>query len=243
MVLASIETLGWGLLTKAIPNALEEALKVYGELVAEYVTSSAARGFDQAFVSFAAIGRALRYHDEETFLRVLKSLGRVRPEDVRDDRERAAWGHIFLSAGEARLIDKPEEYLGLALEFYDSLTDPNPFIRQQKGHTLCRLARFDKARAVLQPLVVEQPNPWNRYWLSKVLTHSQEFDRALALIDEALAEPKATNFKAALFEQRFEIRKARGDLDAIDDLRRAHKECIDSKYKGALGKKLAETQP
>lgn len=243
VVLASIETLGWGLLTKAIPNALAEALAVYGELVADYITSSAARGFDQAFVSFAAIARALRYHDEDTFLRVLQSLGRVRPEDARDDKERAAWGHIFLSASEARSIDKPKEYLGLALEFYDALKDPEPFIRQQKGHALCRLSRFDEARAVLQPLVDEQPNPWNRYWLSKVLANSKEFDRAIALIDDALAEPKAAKFKAALFEQRFEIRKARADADAIDDLRKAHEACLDGKYKGALAKKLAELQP
>jgi tetratricopeptide (TPR) repeat protein len=242
VVLASIETLGWGLLNKAIPNALAEALQMYGDLVTEYVTSSAARGFDQAFVSFAAIGRALRYHDEEKFQRVLRSLGRVRPEDARDDKERAAWGNIFLSAGEAQSIDKPEEYLGLALEFYDSIQNPEPFILQQKGHALCRLSRFEEARAVLQPLVDDKPNPWNRYWLSKVLTNSQEFDRALKLLDEALADPKAANFRAALFEQRFEIRKACGEVDAIDDLRKAYEVCNDDKHKGSLGKKLAEIQ-
>lgn len=243
VVLASIETLGWGLLKKAIPNALADALTEYGELVADYITSSAARGFDQAFVSFAAIGRALRYYDEDAFLRVLRSLGRVRPEDARDDKERAAWGNIFLSASEARTIDKSQEYLGLALEFYDSLKAPDPFIRQQQGHALCRLLRFNDARAVLEPLVAEQPNPWNRYWLSVALADNNEFDRAIALIDDALVEPKAANFKAALFEQRFDLRKARGDVDAIDDLRKAQDACVDGKHKGAISRKLATTQP
>lgn len=242
VVLASIEVLGWGLLTKAIPNALPEALAIYGELVADLITSSAARGFDQAFVAFAAIGRALRYHDEALFMKVLQPLGQVTPEEARDDKERAAWGHIFLSASEARTITDSQAYLELALRFYDSLAAPDPFIRQQKGHALCQLSRYPEARAVLEPLVAEQPNPWNRYWLSKALADHREFERAIELVDEALAEPKAANFRSALLEQRFDVRQARGDHDAIEDLQRAHAACRDGKYKAALARKLAALQ-
>lgn len=242
VVLASIEALGWGLLKKAIPNALADALAVYGETVADLISSSAARGFDQAFVSFAAIGRALRYHDEGLFLRVLSSLGRVRPEDARDDKERAAWGHIYLSASEAPSIENANEYATLALEFYESLREPNPFERQQTGHAMCQLSRFDEAGEILETLVKEEPNAWNRFWLSKVVVHRGDFGRAVELIDAALVEPKAGSYAATFLEQRFNIRKARGDADAIVDLQKAHDSCVDGKYKGALAKRLAALQ-
>lgn len=242
VVLASIETLGWGLLNKAIPNALPEALNEYGKLVAEFIMSSAARGFDQAFVSFANIGRALRYHDENLFVDVLASLGTVRPEDARDDKERAAWGNIFLSASDSRTIENANVYAQLALEFYDALSNQNDFILQQKGHALFRLSRYEDARDVLQPLVEKCPNPWNRYWLAKALGKLGDSKSAIGLIDEALTEPKATNFKATLYEQRFTLRLNLGDEDAVEDLRRAHDACNDNKYKAALAKRLVEFQ-
>lgn len=240
VVLASIETLGWGLLNKAIPNALPEALEQYGKLVAEFIMSSAARGFDQAFVSFANIGRALRYHDESLFVEVLKSLGTVRPEDARDDKERGAWGSIFLSASDARSIENTQEYAQLALNFFDALSNQNDFILQQKGHALCSLSRYEDAREVLQPLVVRTPNPWNRYWLAKALGELGDLDTAIAMIDEALDEPKAVKFKAALYERRFDLRSKRGDAGAIEDLQNAHIACVDDKYRGALAKRLNE---
>jgi tetratricopeptide (TPR) repeat protein len=184
----------------------------------------------------------LRYHDEGLFLRVFASLDRVPPEDVRVDKQRAAWGNVYLSVSETPSIQNKPEYAGLALQFFESVKEPNNFLLQQKGHALYVLSRFDDARRVLEPLVTEDPNPWNRYWLSKVIARSGEFDRAIALIDEALNDPRAVNFNAALFEQRFDMRSARGDANSIEDLQMAYQTCVDSKHRGALGNKLAALQ-
>ena len=238
VVLASIETLGWGQLNKALPNALPDALSEYGRLVADFIMSSTSRGFDQALVSFAAIGRALRYHDEELFMSVLQTLGHVAPVDARDDKERAAWGHIYLSAADVRGCDNADAYATFALEFYDSLKRQDNFVFQQKGHCLFRLSRFKEACEILEPLVRTEPNPWNRYWLSKALCELGDLNQAITLIDEALAEPKAESYRATLLEHRYEIRKKRGDQKAIEDLQQAHHICQDGKHKGSLANKL-----
>ncbi|MCY3008138.1 MAG: tetratricopeptide repeat protein [Planctomycetota bacterium] len=240
VVLASIETLGWGLLNKGIPNALPEALNTYGGLVAEFIMASAARGFDQAFVSFANIGRALRYHDENLFLEVLSSLGIVRPEEIGDDKEREAWGNIYLSASDAKTVENTDEYAILALAFFDSLSNKSDFVVQQMGHAYFRLRRYEDAKLVLSPLVDRKPNAWNRYWLAKAIGELGEFDRAIVLIDEAIEEPKAANFRAALYEQRFELRRKRGDEKAVEDLNLALDVCKDDKHKGSISKKLDE---
>ena len=240
VVLASIETLGWGLLSKASSNALSNALDEYGDLVADYIVSSAARGFDHAIISFAAIGRTLRYQNEGLFLDVFNALGNAKPEDVADPRERAAWGNIYLAASDAQSIDNADEYAAMALDFFESIDNPDSFLLQQKGHCLVKLARYEDARGILQQLVDASPNPWNRYWLAKTLTEIGEFDEAVALLDDALRDPKRGKFEATLWEQRFETRTRRGDEDAFEDLEKAIKVCKDDKYGNAMANKLAE---
>lgn len=239
VVLAAIETLGRWQLSKALPNAIPDALDKYGRLVADFIMSSAARGFDQAFVAFAAIGRKLRYHNEPLFFEVLSSLPDAGPEDARDDKERAAWGDILLSASDARGIDDGKKYATAALEFYESLNEQSTYVLQQKGHCLLQLERPADARDVLRMAVEKAGNPWNRYWLSKAELALGEFDISLELIDEALSDRRSERYRSAFLEHRYEIRKERGDEDAVSDLKAAHDQCADPKHKGSIAKKLA----
>lgn len=240
VVLAAIETLGRWQLSKELPNAITDALDQYGRLVADYIMSSAARGFDQAFVAFAAIGRRLRYHNEPLFFEVLTSLPATGPEDARDDKERAAWGDILLSASDAHGIDDCKKYASAALEFYDSLKVQSHYILQQKGHCLLQLGRPTDVRALLRPEVAEAGNPWNRYWLSKAELELGELDESLKLIDEALSDPRSKGYRSAFLEHRYEIRRKQGDADAVSDLQAAHDQCNDAKHKGSIATKLAQ---
>tara|TARA_R110002049_G_scaffold263231_2_gene439433 strand:- start:24 stop:2813 length:2790 start_codon:yes stop_codon:yes gene_type:complete len=250
IVLASIETLGRWQLSKVIPNILPEALKEYRYLVAEFISSSASRGFDQAFISFSAISRVFKYHHEELFLETVKTLGPLSPEDAKDDRVRAALGGIYLAASEVQDCDhQADKNAEHALGFYDSIANldafnsqEKDFILQQKGHCYYRLSRFEEARDLLQSLVSKAPTPWNRYWLSKAELKLENHDAALTLIDESLADPKSKLYKTTFLEHRFEIRNSRGDTDAIEDLKEAHKLCTDAKHKASIAKKLEAYQ-
>jgi tetratricopeptide (TPR) repeat protein len=234
VTLAAIETLGrWQL-----KQWFREALQKFGSLVANYIVESANRGLDQAFVTFASIGRDLAYNDPALFVSVFRELPRRTPEYARDDRERAAWGHVLLAASEVAALGQPDDLAIDAVRFYEALQKPDPFSQQQHGRTLVLLNRSEDAVKVLQPLVANTPNPWNRYWLSKGLFKLGNRDEALRLIDEALADPKAKAYEAPFFEHRWEIRKASGDPAAVEDLQKAHDSCKDSKHRDSLAAKL-----
>jgi tetratricopeptide (TPR) repeat protein len=215
VTLAAIETLGrWQL-----KQWHRESLYKFGDLVADYIVASAERGFDLAFVAFAAIGRELRYNDPERFVKIFERLPRRTPEEAVDDQELAAWGDILLSASEIAAIGRAEQLATQALQFYGAISNPKPYHVQQRGHALVFLGRDEEAATVLRPVVASNPNPWNRYWLSKALFALGDRSEAIRLIDDALADPKSESFRAAMLQHRWEIRKAQGDPAAVENLK------------------------
>jgi tetratricopeptide (TPR) repeat protein len=234
VTLAAVAVLGQSYLEQWLRDALAE----YGTFLADLILEAAARGFDQAFVAFAAIGRNLQYNDEALFFRIFDQLPFRAPNDVRDDRERAAWGDILLAAAKARSDVQQKNLLIEALRWYDSLVQPQQYHLQQKGQTLFLLDRFDESIAVLEPLVKNSLKPWNRYWLSKSLLATGDSDRALRLIEDALATLPSTRFRSAMLEHRFDVRTSRGDPDAVSDLQEACDLSDNPKYKTALTKRL-----
>lgn len=241
VALAAIETLGWGLNRKFTRDALPKALVKHGRQIADLITSAGARGFDQAFSTFAAIGRAMRYHNEGLFISVLESLGNIDPSDNLSDKERAAWGDIFLTMSESLSIEQPVRHAKTALEFYLNMEMPSDFIYQQIGKAYFRTQQFGEASKILEPLVERNPNPWNRFWLSKVLLSYGRHEECLKLIDKAIEAPEAKSFLPTFYEHRFDVRNDSGDTpNAIDDLRTAHELCQESSHKSALAKKLVE---
>jgi len=234
VTLAAIETLGWWQLKKWF----REALQKYGSLAADYIIASSERGFDHASVAFAAIGRELRYNDPDAFASVFKQLPPRTPEEAADDRERAAWGDILLSASEIEALGRSPQFAADALRFYEAIIAPVPYHLQQRGHALVLVGRFQEAVDVLRPVVNSDPNPWNRYWLSKALFALGDHDVPLQLISDALADTRATAYRATLLEHRWEIRRARSDPAAIEDLREACDCCSNEKHKASLVARL-----
>ncbi len=235
VTLAAIEIVGQGQLKEWFP----EALVRFGDVVSEFIIESAVRGFDHAFQAFAKIGRALRYYDPRLFMLIFRELPRRRPEDDLVEKERAAWGDIYLSATEVPALGDPQNLAFQALRFYETLKKPDSFNLQQKGHALIVLNRFEDAKQVVEPLVTDEPNPWNRYRLSQALVGLGRADAALPLIDDALKDERADPFRATLLQQRWEIGKILGDSKAIEDLKQAHDVCVDEKHKEELARKLA----
>ena len=239
VTLAAITALGqWQLKTW-----FREALNEFGDLVADLIVQAAARGLDQAYVAFAAIGRETQFNNEELFFRVFNGLPLRLLEDVQDDKERAAWGDILLAAGKAAPPNDASDLLNQALRFYEALDNPVSYNLQQKGQTLLLLGRNGEAVGVLEPLVSATPNPWNQYWLSKALASQGQLPKSFELINKALNDPKAIEYRPAFLEHRFDVRKAQGESGAIDDLLAAHELCNNEKYKAALARKLDENRP
>lgn len=236
VTLAAITAIGQWQLKAWFRDALVE----FGELAANYIVDAAARGFDQAFVAFAAIGRELQFNDDALFQKVISQLPQRSVEDIRDDKERAAWGDILLTAAKAAEGAARDALLHKALECYEALSQPAAYNKQQMGQVLVLLGRFDNAVRVLDPLVEIGPNPWNRYWLSKALLALRQTERAKALVEAALGDPKVGTYRAALLEHRFEVRKAIKDPLAIEDLKAAVAACDSAKYKAALTRRLSE---
>jgi len=234
VTLAAIAVLGQWQLKKWFREALAE----FGKLLADLIVEAAVRGFDQAFVAFAAIGRDLQYNDEALFFRVFDELPLRSLDDVQEDKERAAWGDILLAAAKARSGEQHNKLLAEALQWYDSMLQPEPFNLQQKGQVLFLQGECEQAIATLEPLAATEPNPWNRYWLSKALLKVGDLLRARTLIDDALNDPKSERYRSAFLEHRFDIRDSVGDSAAVDDLDEACRFCESPKYKAALESRL-----
>jgi tetratricopeptide (TPR) repeat protein len=221
-------------------NYLREALARFGRLIAYYIIEGAARGFGLAFSAFAGIGRVLQYNDESLFLDILNKLPDPDVGDALNDSERAAWGDILLSAAKSMGEDRRSHVLQEAVAFYRALEHPKPFNLQQLGQAHVQLGEHENAERVLEPIVREHPNPWNRYWLSKAWLVLGNTEGALRLVDEALMDPKCTQkYLATMFDHRYEIRNARGDEKANEDLEKACAVCEGVKYKQTLEEKLS----
>lgn len=238
VTLAAIETLGWGQLKQWHREALEK----FGGVVADYIIASADRGFQHAFLAFATIGRELRYNDPALFVKVFEQLPSRTPEDATDDRERTAWGDILLSASEIDAIGRSVQLAIDASMFYEAIKKPDPYQIQQRGHAMVLAGRHRDAIGVLRPVVASDPNPWNRYWLSKALFAIGDLAEPLLLTNDALADPKAKLYRPTLLEHRWEIRKAQGDTGAGEDLKAAYDCCTNERHKASIAARLqAET--
>src|SRR5262249_27014311 len=150
------------------------------------------------------------------------------------DQDLAAWGDILLSASEIAEIGRPEQLASEALQFYGAISNPKYYHVQQRGHALVLLGRNEDAATVLRSVVASNPNPWNRYWLSKAMFSLGDRTSAMRLIDDALADPKSVSFRAAMLQHRWEIRKADGDPVAVEDLKQAYDCCTNDRHKAAL---------
>ena len=95
------------------------------------------------------------------------------------------------------------------MQFYGAISDPKPYHVQQRGHALVLLGRNEDAATVLRPVVTSNPNPWNRYWLSKAVFAFGDRAEAMRLINDAIADPKSESLRAAMLQHRWEIRKCR----------------------------------
>lgn len=237
VTLAAIEVLA----RKELKTWQREAIDRFGDTVAELIVEAAARGFDHAFVSFAAIGRDLKYNNQDLFVEVFKKLPRRAPGVVDDDRELSAWVSILNSASDIPSLNESGELAAEAEQFFDAIKKHDDFVIQQYGSMLVKLGRHKEAAEKLRPLVDSNSMPWSRYWLSKAELALGNQPAALKLINDALDHPDSETYKAAFLEHRAEVRKAEAGA-YLEDMRAAAEACQNVKHKKSLADKIAKYQ-
>ncbi|WP_088260137.1 hypothetical protein [Fimbriiglobus ruber] len=237
VTMAAIEVIA----RKELKTWQREAIDRFGDTVSKLIVEAAARGFDHAFVSFAAFGRDLAYNNQKLFVEVFKKLPRRAPGVVDDDRELSAWVSILASASDIPSLNESGELAAEAEEFFDAIKKHEDFVIQRFSSMLVKLGRNQEAADKLRPLVDTSPTPWLRYWLSKAELALGNQPSALKLINDALAHPDSEMYKATFLEHRAEVRKA--EFGAyFEDMRAAEEACKNEKHKKSIADKIAKYQ-
>lgn len=224
-------------------DLIKEASERYRTMIADRIIAAGSRGFEQAFLAFAAIGSHWRWTYPELFMEVFRELPpRVLTEDLSDE-QLAAWGSILLDAQELMPAENQQAILSEAVSFYNAIRDPSPFVSRYKAKALRLDGHLEEALDLLTGMVRDGPDAWNLHEYSKALHVAGRHREALEVIDRALAEivagRAAAKYEAAFLEHRFAIRLALGEADAVEDLRTAYDVCADAKYRVQIGERLA----
>jgi len=209
----------------------------HAETIEKAIFDAAAVGLDQAYQTFASVGRNWVWNEPKRFLKLFHAIPERSPALIGTDRDRFAYGELL------RLVAKATNDLTFqlkALEAFELVETPDDFQRQQYAQLLIDMNRPADAIEVLQR--IEKPNLFSNYRLSQAkLDVGAEVD-ALPLIDTSIAALGASTqkYRSAFHEHRFKVRVALGDVGAIDDLHSAIAACKDAKYLRSLNARLAQ---
>jgi len=210
VVLAVVEALPWGQ-----GEWQEELMRDHAQAIERTIIEGAAIGLDQAYQTFASVGRNWVWNAPDRLLKLFNAIPSRSPATIAGDRNRFAYGELLRLVAKAA---RDPNYEGRALEAFSLLESPNDFQRQQYAQLLIDMDRFTDAVAVLQ--LVERPNPWSNYHLSRAKLGLGDPGEALRFINDALAalSTNTEKYRSAFLAHRCEVRREQGDQDASQDL-------------------------
>jgi hypothetical protein len=231
VLLAAVEALPWGQGKWRDRLMADHAVTIEGA-----IRDAAAAGVEQAYQTFASVGRHWIWHDPNRFVKVLRDLPARTPADVSHDQDRFAYGEILQQAAKAAGDRTIRVH---ALAFFEAIETPNDFMLQKHGQLVIEMGRASDAIVILEK--ISKPTLWSRYWLSKARLDLGEVNEALALIDAAIAgvTPPTQKYRSSFLAHRFEVRLKLVDENAGQDLRDAIEACDDPKYRAVLEARLA----
>ncbi|MBY5326889.1 ATP-binding protein [Rhizobium leguminosarum] len=183
------------------------------------IISAANAGAQHAFDAFAALGRYISVERPNMFRTIFKGLPEADLDSLQSDRERAARAEIYFEA--SRL--SPEQAIELqqkARLHYRSIIRPVPFNHQRHAELLIEMGQPADGETLLRDLTALN-NEWQERLMARSRLDQGDAAGALEWIERALLKLTAERFRSEFRELRFEIRRALGDGEAIDDLEAA----------------------
>lgn len=238
---------------KRLQKYLQVFSEEFGDMIADYIKKAIGFGYDQPYRAFADIGVYWEYNDSDLFNKIFSSLPSLSIKSVNDinDTEIFARAEILRLAGNFYLRNNSNsaiDYYRSAINFYESLPNPNSFQLRRKAETLIRLNKFEEAQSILCSLIekkTDRPDIWSLYWRSKAYLGLGKCDEAQKDISSAIDNLTEENshFMSAFISQKAEIEKATGNIEAgIRELNRALACCTHARYRGAIEEKIAAWQ-
>lgn len=236
VVLAAVEALPWG-----GGQWRDKLMKQHASMIEHAILEAAEAGLDQAYQTFASVGRHWVWHDPDRFITIWEALPSKTPASATGDEECFQYGEILQLAAKAR-PDHAGELQAKAREFFSVMKAHTAFQAQKYGQLLVEMGRPDEAKEVLEAIRSLYTNPWALYWLSKANLDLGDAAGALQHIDMALDQltDKAQGYVSPFRAHRYEARRILGDAGAIEDLQEAIAVCNDGKFRSALEDRLTK---
>jgi hypothetical protein len=212
--------------------------------IEQTIVSYANAGYDQAYKTLAAVARWWSQEAPEVLARVLAAIPALSPERVDDDEARFTFGDILLEASRASDADVGEIQM-LALSFFEAEVEPRDFHVQRHAELLLDMCRAEKAEALLKAHRQFDSSCWIHRLMARARLAQDDAPAALTWIDRALADDKCVIISRhdEFRELRYEIRKALGDADALDDLNAAVGLAAEGRRRARLQAMLALERP
>jgi hypothetical protein len=238
VVLAAVEAVPW----TTLRTRKAELSAKYGDVIEQRIVAAALAGADQPYQTFASIGRYWAWNEHNRFMRVWAAMPRRSIQEVTRDQDRFAYGDILRQAAQSTTLaqDQRVELQNEALTAFDAIQHPAPYHVRTKGALLVDMGRHADAERLLMTIEDSKQEPWRSYWLSKARFGLGK-PEALADIENALGKiDKGSPFWSTFKAHRFEVRRASGAADAVEDLREAIETCHDERHKALLEERLAQ---
>jgi uncharacterized protein HemY len=107
------------------------------------------------------------------------------------------------------------------LSFFEAEDSPKDFHIQRHAELLLDMGRADQAEALLKAHRQLESSCWIHRLMARTRLAQNDAPAALIWIERALADDKGVSRHDEFLELRYEIRRALGDPDALQDLRAA----------------------
>lgn len=236
-LLAVAVAIPWSRLSKGKRDELSR----FENLIESGIAQAISAGSDQSYQAFGAMGRQWSWRDPERFRRVYELLPPRSLAEMPETGERFVYADILREAAEGAGYDEVERARLRAdsVALFESMEHQTEYQRTRHGRLLVEMERFEQA---IEKLSFEPKGgkEFQRYWLSKAQFGAGRGDAALAAIDEAIQiAPEDSNFLSTFLSHRFEVRRAKKDPAAIEDLDEAIAQA-EGKHRRALEARRAE---
>lgn len=219
---------------KQLEWAFVEAWRRHGDFIADQIVAGAALGMAWAVEAFARVAARWEWHDPEGFRRVAARLLPHAMDVDGDDRQLAARGRILIALSRSAEAEQRAALLAQVVANFKAMSKRDSFQTYEFGKALVEAGAYAEAAALLEPLR-DGGSPWLRYRLSQAYLGLGRVAEAFDLAEElCAATPSTDTYYSTYRRHRFHVRRARGDADAIEDLRAAYEACVDPKYREQL---------